>query len=81
MYVRVSGDKKCLFSGKFGMLCVILTSVLRFVLLAYYLRNIAFNPFRVDDPILHPLKKLENLGLFRGFRIRALARDSLNKRK
>ena len=36
--VRASGSKKCLFFGKCGMLCFLVTPVLRFVLLAYYRR-------------------------------------------
>ena len=34
----VSGGKKCSFLGKFGVLCFLETSVLRFVLLLYYQR-------------------------------------------
>ena len=37
-YVCVSGDKKCAFSGKFGVLCFLVTSVLRFAVLPYLLR-------------------------------------------
>ena len=37
----VSGGKKCLFFGKFGVLCFFETPVLRFVLLPYYQRNLA----------------------------------------
>ena len=37
-YVRVSGDKKCSFFGKFGMLCFLETPVLTFALLPYYRR-------------------------------------------
>ena len=37
-YVCVSGGKKCLFFGKFGMLCFVETPVLRFTLLSYYCR-------------------------------------------
>ena len=37
-YVCVSGRKKCLFSGKFGILCFFETPVLRFALLPYYRR-------------------------------------------
>ena len=36
----VSGGKKCSFFGKFGVLCSLVTSVLRFDLLPYY-RQIA----------------------------------------
>ena len=35
-YVCVSGGKKCSIFGKFGMLCFLVTSVLRFALLPYY---------------------------------------------
>ena len=37
-YKCVSEDKKCSFSGKFDVLCFIVTSVLRFALLPYYRR-------------------------------------------
>ena len=37
-YVCVSGGKKCLFFGKFDVLCFLETPVLRFVLLPYYRR-------------------------------------------
>ena len=37
----VSGGKKCLFFGKFGLLCFLETPVLRFALLPYYRRSIA----------------------------------------
>ena len=37
-YVCVSGGKKRSFFGKFGVLCILVTSVLRFVLLPYYRR-------------------------------------------
>ena len=35
-YVCISGGKKCLFFGKFGVLCFLETPVLRFALLPYY---------------------------------------------
>ena len=35
-YVCVSGGKKCLFFGNFGVLCFLETPVLRFALLPYY---------------------------------------------
>ena len=35
-YVCVSGGKKRSFLGKFGVLCILVTSVLRFALLPYY---------------------------------------------
>ena len=34
-YVCVPGGKKCLFYGKFGVLCFLETPVLRFALLPY----------------------------------------------
>ena len=39
MHVCVSGGKKCWFFRKFGMLCFLLTPVLRFALLPYYKRG------------------------------------------
>ena len=39
-YVCVSGGKKRSFFGKFGVLCLLVTSVLRFALLPYYRRNV-----------------------------------------
>ena len=36
MYVCVSVGKKCSFFGKFGILCFLVTSVLKFAFLAYY---------------------------------------------
>ena len=39
-YVCVSGGKKCLFFGKFGVLCFLETPVLRFALLSHYQRII-----------------------------------------
>ena len=38
--VCVLGDKKCLFFGKFSVLCFLVTPVLGFALLPYYRRNI-----------------------------------------
>ena len=38
-YVCVSGGKKCLFFGNFGVLCYLETRVLRFALLPYYRPN------------------------------------------
>ena len=35
----LSGGKKCSFFGKFGMLCFLATSILRFTLLPYYRQN------------------------------------------
>ena len=39
MCVSVSGGKKCLFFGNFGVLCFLETPVLRFTLLPYYRRT------------------------------------------
>ena len=39
-YIRVSGRKICSFFGKFGELCFLEISVLRFALLPYYWRNV-----------------------------------------
>ena len=39
-YISVSGGKKCLFFGKFGVLCFLETPVLRFALLPYYQRKL-----------------------------------------
>ena len=38
--VYISGGKKCLFFGNFGVLCFLETPVLRFALLPYYRRTI-----------------------------------------
>ena len=38
-YVCVSGGKKCLFFGNFGVLCFLKTPVFIFTLLPYYRRN------------------------------------------
>ena len=38
-YVCVSGCKKCSFFGTLGMLCILVTSVLRFAFLPYYRRS------------------------------------------
>ena len=35
----ISGGKKCSFFGKFGVLCFLVTPVLRFALLPYYQRT------------------------------------------
>ena len=45
MYVWVSGVKKGSFFGKFGVLCFLETSVLRFALLAYYQRIGDITPY------------------------------------
>ena len=39
-YVCLSGCKKCSFFGKFGTLCFLVTSVLRFAFLPYHQRNL-----------------------------------------
>ena len=39
-YVCVSGGKQCLFFEKFGVLCFLVTSVVRFSLLLYYRRYV-----------------------------------------
>ena len=39
-YVCLSGGKKCSFFGKFGVLCFLETTVLKFALLPYYRQNI-----------------------------------------
>ena len=44
-YVCVSGGKKCLLYGKFGLLCFLVTSIFRFALLPYYRR---FDVFTVS---------------------------------
>ena len=49
-YVRKIVGKKRSFFGKFGVLCILVTSVLRFALLPYYQRNVHFT-FR--DVYLH----------------------------
>ena len=38
-HTYVSVGKKCSLFGKFGVLCILVTSVLRFALLSYYRRN------------------------------------------
>ena len=38
-YVCVTGAKKCLFFGKFGVLCFLKTPVMRFAFLPYYRRS------------------------------------------
>ena len=43
--VCVSWGKKCLFFGKFDVLCFLETPVLRFALLPYYRQNIAIRIF------------------------------------
>ena len=47
-YVCVLGSKKCLFFGKFGVPCFLVTSVLRFALLPYYWRIILM-PEKVEE--------------------------------
>ena len=43
-YISVSGGKKCLFFGKFGVLCFLETPVLRFPLLPYYRQTLGGPP-------------------------------------
>ena len=40
--VGVSGSKKCLFYGKFNVLCFLETPVLKLALLPYYRRSVKF---------------------------------------
>ena len=63
-YVSLSGGKKCQFFGKFGLLCFLVTSVLRFALLPYYRQTKTFLytlssilrlsrlPFIISTPLL-----------------------------
>ena len=51
-HVCVSGGKKCLFFGKFGVLCFLETTVLRFVLLPYYRR--------LKNPVFLDTQSLQN---------------------
>ena len=44
-WVYVTGGKKCLFFRKFGMLCFLVTPVLRFILLPYCRWNTVFHKF------------------------------------
>ena len=60
-YVCVSGGKKHSFFRKFGMLCILVTSVLRFALLPYYRKTNEFcQPtvvlFRLISPSLEVLQ-------------------------
>ena len=48
----VSGGKKCLFFGKFGVLCFLETTVLRFVLLPCYRR--------LKDPVFLDTQSFQN---------------------
>ena len=43
IHVCVSGGKKCLCFGNFGVLCFLETPVLRFALLSYYRRYVIEN--------------------------------------
>ena len=51
---RVSGGKKCLSFGKFGLLCFLEIPVLRFALLPYYRRL----EMSVLEPIVSDFEKL-----------------------
>ena len=42
-YVCISGGRKYLFFGKFGVLCFLETPILRFALLSYYQQNRSLN--------------------------------------
>ena len=42
------GGKKCLFFGKFGVVCFLVISVLRFALLPYYRRIVIRRQFKID---------------------------------
>ena len=58
--------------GKFGALCFLETSVLKFALLPYYRGSPGYivNPFSANVPLLYPLKISENrrFSVFRGYR-------------
>ena len=53
-HVRVHIKQKCLFFGKFGVLCFLEIPVLRFVDLAYYRRCFSFDHF---NPSMHCVPK------------------------
>ena len=55
-YMCVSGSKKCLFFGKFGMLCFLETPALRLTLLPYYQRSVVFSEIRKPWMTLYGLK-------------------------
>ena len=55
-YLCESGCKNCSFFGKFGVFCFLETPVLRFVLLAYYRRNMLIHFF-----IVHNISTIMNL--------------------
>ena len=48
-YVCMSGGKKCSFFGKFGVLCFLETTVLRFTLLPYYRQTKGFKTSKFND--------------------------------
>ena len=65
--MRVSGGEKCLFFGKFGVLCFLVTPVLRFALLPYYQRIIKgprelsskkYRTLNRDSPVTAPSSKI-----------------------
>ena len=63
-YVCVSGDKKCSFCGKLGVLCFLVTSILRLALLPYYRRVVSGNDddvSYVDFVVLNPVVPSINL--------------------
>ena len=51
-HVRLSGGKQYSFFGKFSVLCFLVNSVLRFVLVLYYQRNRIINRFLANVPVL-----------------------------
>ena len=67
-YARVSGGRKCSFLGKFGALCFLETSVLRFALLPYYRR---FYCFKLTMHLVLPniFKKKKSYFLQNNFKI------------
>ena len=52
-YVCVSGGKKCLIFGNFGVLCFLETPVLRFVLLPYFQRFDGIFFAEINKPLLY----------------------------
>ena len=53
MYVCVSGGKKCIFFGKFGVLCFVETPASRFAFLPYYRRNKSYASAKAIKTCLH----------------------------
>ena len=54
----VSGGKKCLFFGKYGVLCFLETPVLRFALLAYYRRSLCLTGFAFQNKDINGKSKI-----------------------